>query len=736
MNFDEFSDANRETIQSIMDSHGFDELTGTQETAFKNNILNQKNHLLIAETGNGKTLCAEALSKKRLDNGKKVAYLVPSRQLVRDKRESINEWASEYTVSSGRSKYHNADIAVATFASFYKAVLKDIGNARNFDLVILDDFHEIYGSFIGPEIEKAIAAVLYEDIEIFAMSATIGNPQTIGDWLNADVTVSNENRQIEIEEYTSEYTGGSKKKAIVDFIKSHYNEAPFLVFNFAKSWTESRAQAVADEGLFKDLSNRNFRDELRGKIDGDLPPSLDKLSKMLNKGVAYHHSDLPQSVKQYIEDLYYEDEIGCLFATTTIAYGFDAPVQSVLVADIKRQSQWVGVWEYQQWIGRAARPGYGYEKGYAYTLTRDPEAVEERYFEPRELEPVQTHIEDNASFRKFVLELIGTGWDSPDKIENFTKETLYWNQLSTGGTWNQTKSVNALLSDKLQSTVRWLTRQNFIEEYPASRSFGATELGSGAVEFLFSTFGSYNLTQIRQFYEWAKNEQDIQPLNFTTAIARFFGPTVNSKNITQSFGEQLRKHELEPSDETVTSGVLNWYWTQNTPNAQIDEETGVDSAYLYSTASKIARVMDATTHLFAAIPDTPAPSWLDLYVTQVQRGIKNEEVPLVENTPGLGRYRVRNLRKYLKNSNIIAFQDIPQDTPLYERLSIFYDKAESKQKFVDVLRGNVKGIGPATAKSLYKFASEDNEFDSKDTINNEPEEEINSNKNSTLDEWT
>lgn len=78
-------------VEEIMDAHEFDTLKETQHLAFQDGILDGGNHLLVGETGNGKTLCAEAVTKKILDEGGRVGYLVPSRQLVRDKRDELRE---------------------------------------------------------------------------------------------------------------------------------------------------------------------------------------------------------------------------------------------------------------------------------------------------------------------------------------------------------------------------------------------------------------------------------------------------------------------------------------------------------------------------------------------------------------------------------------------------------------------------------------------------------------------
>lgn len=721
---DSLAPEDRNHVRELMMSHEFSELTETQEVAFNDGVLEDGNHLLVAETGNGKTLVAEAVSKKRLEEGAKVAYLVPSRQLVRDKQETIEEWADNHEVSSGSGKYHKADIAVATFASFYRAILQDIGDARNVDLVVLDDFHEIYGNFLGPEIEKAISAVLYEDIEIFAMSATIGNPSSIGNWLDADVTVSPEGRKISINEETVEYSG-SKKDAIAEFVTNNTERGPFLVFNFAKSWTESRASAVSSKGTFSGMNDVDAEDALESRLDGDLSTSMRELAQYIENGVAYHHSDLPQPVREYIEDLYYEDKLGCLFSTTTIAYGFDAPVQTVVIADIKRRSNWVGVWEYQQWIGRCARPGYGYDEGFAYTVTKEPETVRERYFEPRRLEPVKTHIEDDSSFRKFILELVSTGWNTHDELLAFAKNTLYWEQLVDQGSWGQSEEMmEELLADEIRAAINWLEDNQFTTQRRASEKHATTDFGQGATEFLFDTFGSYSLVQVRDFYSWLSTKPNLNPLQLTFALSKFFNESIKSDGISTKFSQRLQQEGIEPTDPGVTAGTLVWYWAENKDSKTIEEEVGIDGSYVYTTASRISTLLDASISLFASSSDVYAPNWLETFKRQVERGVRAEEIPLVENVPGLGRYRVRELRNYLNDPSVEATESVSDDAPLYEQLTEFYEHVDNRDQFVDVLRGTVTGIGPKTAKKLADFAENNIEF-----------EEESSGEPSSLDEW-
>ena len=179
-------------IQELLDQKPseFTDLTLTQYEAFEDGALDEGNHLLIAETGNGKTFVAEAVTKKALQNGDNVAYLVPSVALVGEKHATVSAWTPENaTVNKGHG-YTEADVVVATFESFFEAVVR--GYADRFDTVVLDDFHEIYSSHRGPNIEKGISAAVNSDMEILGISATVGNPHTIARWLDADLTISSE----------------------------------------------------------------------------------------------------------------------------------------------------------------------------------------------------------------------------------------------------------------------------------------------------------------------------------------------------------------------------------------------------------------------------------------------------------------------------------------------------------------------------------------------------------------
>lgn len=698
MNFEinNLSYKDEKIVEDVMSSHNYKKLKNTQRQAFSEGILDENNRLLVAETGNGKTLCAESLAKKRLQEDKRVAYLVPSTQLVRDKKRSIEEWISaEKEVSTGSGKYHHGDIVVATFKSFYHAVLRGVGNARSFDLAILDDFHELYGDFIGPGLEKSIAAIKKHNIEIFSMSATIGNPREISDWLDAELTVSDSERSIPIEEDVVRVTSTSKKETISSLIKEIKDETPILVFNYAKSWTESRAKELADLELFNG-PDINVEEQLENIISGSIPSSLQPLIDMVNNGVAYHHSSLPIEVRQWIEDLYQDRDIKCLFATTTIAYGFDSPVQTVVVADMKRRGNWIGKWEYQQWIGRAARPGYGYDVGYAYSVTNNPETVLEEYFKPRELEPIKTHINSPETFRILILELITMGWKTPDEIEEFIQETLYWKQMSSEGAWGRSfGNQNKRLRKRLKRTVKWLEDRGFVRENRTEKSFESTNLGDGSVDFIFESGINATLTQIYNFYRWCKKKNSIEKLELLAITCEKFDLGLRKDSSNNEVESMIINSGLNINSKTITAGILHTYWAKNLSLNEIEKKTNINGGYLESSTYRISKVLRATENIIEST-DVIAPNWIDTYSYRIQRGIMFDEVPYIRNVKGLGRSRIRSIREYLESESTL-------NDPTFWSLINERQKNSTKENIVQKIVQDVEGIGNNISEDLIDY---------------------------------
>lgn len=707
---DSLSSDEKSSIQDLLAAHGFETLTDTQRQALEERILDGGNHLLVAETGNGKTLCAEAVTKQMLDAGGRIAYLVPSHQLVGAKQAELNLWAEgEYDIRE--RGYRDADVSVATFDSFYQAILRGIGGVRSIDLVVLDDFHIIYDRQRGAALEKTIAAILDSNIRIFAMSATVGNPTELADWMQANLVVSDQQRSVAIEEHpvqVDEHT--DYKTQIVDHLRTTPDRAPFLVFNRSRRTAEARATALADTHFFADSGDRNFHAELRVNLEGMQPTQkLHDLATLMSQGVAYHHAGLPRSIRTWIEECFEAEDIGTIFCTPTLAYGFDAPVQSVVVADLKRFTgttmEYIHTYEYVQWIGRAARPGRGFDRGYAYPFYSNFDAATERFFGDKELEAVTSHIDSDDGLQWLILELVEMGWDTPTAIEEFLKKTLYWEQLTDQRAWDREGGEKlARMQKTLRRAVDWLEQFGFVREQQTTARFETTRQGSAAVSFNFGVFRQYPLRDIHDLCARLEDTQTFSALQLLYEFAVFTDQYVSTSRLTDEFETKLLQAEMVPDDDAaIVAGVFGWYWCQGISVNEIETRTNVDPTSIRMTARQLSRTLDAASALFDAIRATQ-PDWYDDLVASVEKGVPREELPIARAVHGVGRATIRGLREYFSEaarSSTMAF-DFESET-LVGALGEAVEQVERDDQLREVLR-SVNGIGPARSKSLVEFA--------------------------------
>ena len=694
------STADRDRIKEIMQAHGYEELTETQAQAFREGVLENDNTLLVAETGNGKTMVAESIVKKTLDNNGSVAYLVPSYQLTQAKKEELEEWIKDdYDVQTGLGGIGDGGIPVLTFESFFQAVMRDIRGIRSVDQVVFDDFHEIYSYHRGPGIEKAITACLDQEIDIFAMSATLGNPNELADWLNADLIESDYDRSIPVVETPIENDSGmTKGEQIARIIDERSDRSPFLVFNNRRDWAETRAEDIADTELFSDTNDRDFEAEIDNKLSTEMTSKYETLADLMENGVAFHHSGLDSAVRDLIVDAVQNGDLMCVSATPGLAYGFDAPIQSVIVADLKRYGDYIGVYEYVQWIGRAGRPGYGYDEGYAFPIINDERADDVFQFslpaKHKELEPVETHIEADPEFRQLVLELIDFDWNTPEKLEEFVKQSLYWEQFQSMGAWGEYHgTAEVQIEEQLQQTVKWLDRRGLVEQRRTRTEFDTTRTGEAAIEFMYETWIDTPLENITSLYRELGRVKD-SPLELVMELARQFDRvTLRELPDDSTFDSRLLDAGLPTTDEARTAGMLCWHWCGGDRLDEIEAKYNIDPTTIPGTARSVSDLLSATGHLFEADTDLSQPDWYHTFQSQMRHGVSSEDIYLAEQVDHLGRGRIASIKKYVAQLPATNNSD-----SLPEQLHSILEESDRRQ-LQDVLK-SVGGIGDSISNDL------------------------------------
>lgn len=157
-----------------------------------------KNILISAHTGSGKTLPAEYAIQRTLEKSKKIIYTSPIKALTNQKfyefKNKYPDW--DVGILTGDIKYNpTGNILLMTteilLNLIYKGKIEDprIGHHISFDLlndfplVIFDEIHYINDIDRGHVWEQCII-LLPLNIQLLMLSATLGNPEEFTNWIS------------------------------------------------------------------------------------------------------------------------------------------------------------------------------------------------------------------------------------------------------------------------------------------------------------------------------------------------------------------------------------------------------------------------------------------------------------------------------------------------------------------------------------------------------------------------
>lgn len=187
----------KETYNAL-ENEGITKLMPSQEKAIKAGLLDGKNLLVCTPTASGKTLIAELIGTKNIVEGKgKTIYIVPLKALANEK---YNDFKRKYgsflrialsigDLDSADPHLANYDFMVCTAEKLDSLIRHSSPWLKYVKTVIVDEVHLMNDPGRGPTLEILITILkkLLKNVQIVALSATIGNPEELGDWLEAAV---------------------------------------------------------------------------------------------------------------------------------------------------------------------------------------------------------------------------------------------------------------------------------------------------------------------------------------------------------------------------------------------------------------------------------------------------------------------------------------------------------------------------------------------------------------------
>ena len=189
----------------------FQHLTPIQEKAVEANLLQSRSLLICAPTASGKTLIASMAIANILGKGKAI-YLVPLKALASEKgkeyqrllqRTSYKSTIATGDIDSDSGYLAHYDLLILTTEKLDSLLRHKVSWIQEVKTVIIDEIHLLNDPSRGPTLE--IVLTLLKEIinpQIIGLSATIGNPQDLAQWLGAEL-VQDSWRPVELKQGTS-----------------------------------------------------------------------------------------------------------------------------------------------------------------------------------------------------------------------------------------------------------------------------------------------------------------------------------------------------------------------------------------------------------------------------------------------------------------------------------------------------------------------------------------------------
>lgn len=183
-------------LYEVLDSHGIKEFRPGQGKAIKAGLLKGKNLLICTPTASGKTLISELAFVTNIMNRKgKGIYIVPLKALATDKFRDFKEKYEKHfkialsigDLDSSDPYLKDYDLIITTSEKLDSLIRHSAEWLKDVKTVVVDEVHLLNDHSRGPTLEILLTMLIkmLKEVQIIALSATIGNPQELADWLDA-----------------------------------------------------------------------------------------------------------------------------------------------------------------------------------------------------------------------------------------------------------------------------------------------------------------------------------------------------------------------------------------------------------------------------------------------------------------------------------------------------------------------------------------------------------------------
>ncbi|HIQ32915.1 MAG TPA: DEAD/DEAH box helicase, partial [Methanothermococcus okinawensis] len=571
-------------------------------------------------------------------------------------------------------------------------------------VAIIDEIHLIGNEERGGTLEVLITKLKSKyNVQIIGLSATIGNPEELAEWLDAELVIDTW-RPVKLKKgigYRDKILFvGEDGEVVEEYPLKTYNSRSEL-FNLVIDcvldggslliFCNSKRKAV-EEAEKLDLRDYLSREELRElrRIKEEILSVFDRptetcktLAECIERGVAFHHAGLTYEQRRIVEEAFRRRIIKVICCTPTLSMGVNVPCRRAIVKDLKRFSKgrmvFIPKMEILQCIGRAGRPNLDpYGEGIIY-VDGKVSAEEVKKYLVGPVEPIFSELSNPRILRSHILGLIALG-DVRDResLRNFIENTFYAYQYGN----------TAKILEDIEEVVRFLEFSGFISVEGGEGKYGVkiltldgdgisiqggeeryriTPLGRRVSELYIDPFsGRVIIEGLKRLNNILRRLGNRDPLDYTTFyILYLISKTSEMSPLpwVRSFERELLTYEAlrrgipvgEGDLKYVKNAMIFYDWIREVPEDKILERYGIEPGILRYRVEQAKWLIHATGELFKIlkIENEIISQVLEELKIRIEYGADRELIDLLK-IKYIGRARAR----MLYDAGIRSVQDI------------------------------------------------------------------------------
>lgn len=406
-------------------------------------------------------------------------------------------------------------------------------------LIVIDEIH-LLGEDRGPVLEVIVSRINFisshtnQPVRIIGLSTALANARDLANWLGIkQVGLYNFKpsvRPVPLEVHIQGFPGkfycprmATMNKPCYQEIKIHSPNKPVLIFVSSRRQTRLTAldlisflAADANPKQWLHMSEKEMNHLIHEVTDQNL-----KLT--LSFGIGLHHAGLNDTDRKLCEELFVNQKIQILVATSTLAWGVNFPAHLVVVKGTEyfdpKSKRYLDfpITDVLQMMGRAGRPQFD-DSGIAVIMVHD---VKKHFYKKFLYEPFPVESSLLAVISDHLnAEIVASTITSKQEAMEYLTWTYFFRRLLVNPSYYELESlennqINRYLSSLIERSISELEQSHCVEVGEVGE-LNATSSGRIA-SFYYLT----HLT-LKMYHDNLSDELDIETLIDIVSLAREF----------------------------------------------------------------------------------------------------------------------------------------------------------------------------------------------------------------------